>query len=143
MDRLERETAAVLLEAAAINYARWHMAYCAQFHNLPGDKLDEAIRAGDEARRQLCEAAHRYVGEPPMLAELVKALGWSGGTVHAAIAQVRQIVGERNAFRAQLGAERERAARLLALLDDTRRANDSLRAQLGGAAPTVPGLERP
>jgi hypothetical protein len=54
--------AEIFLQAAAINYARWHEAYSASFHNLPADKLGECVRAGDEARLQLREAARRCFG---------------------------------------------------------------------------------
>lgn len=57
-------SAALLLYAAAINYACWQQAYSAGFKAFTVDELDQAVRAGDEARAQLRERARAYVLTP-------------------------------------------------------------------------------
>lgn len=62
ISKLDGGAAEIFLQAAAINYARWHEAYSASFHSLTADQLGDCVRAGDEARRRLREAALRCFG---------------------------------------------------------------------------------
>jgi hypothetical protein len=62
ISKVDGGAAEIFLQAAAINYAKWHEAYSASFHNLKADELAECVRAGDEVRRQLREAALRCFG---------------------------------------------------------------------------------
>jgi hypothetical protein len=56
----------ILLQAAALNYARWQSAWPAHFTTLActnPEKLAEYRRAGVEVRAQLRDAAERYALE--------------------------------------------------------------------------------